>query len=52
MVTLEPGGLFVVHRGVEHRPVARRDEVKMLLVESAGTPNTGDITTAVLKVAI
>ena len=44
-VTLRPGELFVVPRGVEHRPVAR-DEVHMLLIESSGTPNTGDPATA------
>ena len=51
-VTLGPGELFVVPKGVEHRPVARRGEVKMLLMEPAGTPNTGDETTATAKVEI
>jgi mannose-6-phosphate isomerase-like protein (cupin superfamily) len=44
-VTLRPGELFVVPKGVEHRPVAK-DEVHMLLIESSGTPNTGDPVTA------
>jgi len=44
-VTLEPGEVFVVPRGVEHRPVAR-DEVHILLIEPTGTPNTGDRRTA------
>ena len=44
-VTLGPGELFVVPKGVEHRPVAR-EEVHMLLIEPAGTPNTGDARTA------
>jgi mannose-6-phosphate isomerase-like protein (cupin superfamily) len=44
-VTLHPGELFVVPKGVEHRPVAK-DEVHMLLIESSGTPNTGDPATA------
>ena len=44
-VTLQPGELFVVPKGVEHRPVAR-DEVHLLLIEPTGTPNTGDATTA------
>jgi mannose-6-phosphate isomerase-like protein (cupin superfamily) len=44
-VTLGPGELFVVPRGVEHRPVAR-EEVHMLLIEPTGTPNTGDPKTA------
>jgi mannose-6-phosphate isomerase-like protein (cupin superfamily) len=48
-VTLGPGELFVVPRGVEHRPVARQGEVRMMLIEPAGTPNTGDPATAVKK---
>ena len=44
-VRLGPGELFVVPRGVEHRPVAT-EEVHLLLIEPAGTPNTGDAPTA------
>jgi mannose-6-phosphate isomerase-like protein (cupin superfamily) len=51
VVTLGPGELYVVPRGIEHRPVAE-DEVELLLIEPVGTPNTGDETTAALKVAI
>lgn len=51
-VTLGPGELFVVPTGVEHRPVASRGEVKLLLIEPAGTPNTGDEATAAVKVEI
>jgi mannose-6-phosphate isomerase-like protein (cupin superfamily) len=51
-VTLGPGELFVVPTGVEHRPVARRGEVKLLLMEPRGTPNTGDEATATVKVEI
>jgi mannose-6-phosphate isomerase-like protein (cupin superfamily) len=40
-VELEPGELFVVPRGVEHRPRAD-DEAHVLLIEPLGTPNTGD----------
>ena len=40
-VELRAGEMFVVPRGVEHRPVAAR-ECQMLLVEPAGTVNTGD----------
>ena len=40
-VVLEPGQLFVVPRGVEHRP--RADvETHVLLIEPRGTVNTGD----------
>jgi mannose-6-phosphate isomerase-like protein (cupin superfamily) len=45
-VTLQPGELFVVPRNVEHRPVARKGEVHILLIEPTGTPNTGDAATA------
>jgi mannose-6-phosphate isomerase-like protein (cupin superfamily) len=51
-ITLGPGELFVVPRGVEHRPCARRGEVKLLLIEPKGTPNTGDEATATAKVEI
>jgi mannose-6-phosphate isomerase-like protein (cupin superfamily) len=40
-VQLRKGELFVVPRGVEHRPRAR-DEAHVLLIEPQGTPNTGD----------
>lgn len=42
---LGPGELFVVPRGVEHRPVAE-EEAHVLLIEPTGTPNTGDEATA------
>ena len=51
-VTLGPGELFVVPKGIEHRPCARRGEVKLLLMEPKGTPNTGDEATATAKVEI
>ena len=44
-VSLGPGELFVVPKGVEHRPVAA-EEVHLLLIEPTGTPNTGDARTA------
>lgn len=44
-MTLRAGELFVVPKGVEHRPVAR-EEVHLLLIEPTDTPNTGDKTTA------
>ena len=44
-VSLGPGELFIVPRGVEHRPVAM-EEVHVLLIEPRGTPNTGDPSTA------
>ena len=44
-VTLRPGQLYIVPKGVEHRPVAK-EEVHVLLIEPSGTPNTGDRATA------
>lgn len=41
-VELEEGELFVVPRGVEHRPVAE-EEVHVVLFEPASTLNTGNI---------
>jgi mannose-6-phosphate isomerase-like protein (cupin superfamily) len=51
-VTLKPGELFIVPREVEHRPVARRGEVHVLLIEPSGTPNTGDAATAAPHIEI
>lgn len=39
-VTLSAGEMFVVPKGVEHKPYAEA-EVKVLLIEPRGTPNTG-----------
>ena len=44
-VFLGPGQLYVVPRGVEHRPVAH-EETHIILIEPEGTPNTGDPKTA------
>ena len=41
-VVLNEGELFVVPKGVEHKPVAE-NECHILLVEPAGTVNTGDV---------
>ncbi len=50
-VTLNPGELAVIPRGVQHRPVAD-SEAHILLIEPRGTPNTGDAATAAPKTAI
>lgn len=44
-VTLREGEMFVVPKGVEHKPVAK-DECHILLVEPAGTVNTGNVVNA------
>jgi len=41
-VRLNSGEMFVVPKGVEHKPSAT-EECRMMLVESAGTTNTGDV---------
>lgn len=41
VVTLQPGEMIVVPRGVEHRPVAIQ-EVAIMLFEPAETVNTGN----------
>jgi mannose-6-phosphate isomerase-like protein (cupin superfamily) len=41
-VTLGPGELVVIPKGVEHRPVAQQ-EVQLLLIEPKGIKHTGDV---------
>ncbi len=43
-VTLGPGQLYVVPRGIEHCPIAEGD-VSAMLIEPAGVVNTGDADT-------
>ena len=50
-VTLGPGEIFVVPKGIEHCPMAE-EEVHMLLIEPTGTPNTGERETAAHRVII
>jgi len=40
-VLLKSGEMFVVPKGMEHKPIAE-DECKVMLVEPAGTINTGN----------
>ena len=47
-VSLGPGEMFVVPKGVEHCPVAE-EEAHILLIELTGTPNTGDPETAAAR---
>ena len=41
VVSLKPGELFVVPKGVRHKPKAD-EEAHILLIEPAGTANTGE----------
>ena len=40
-VNLETGEMFVVPKGIDHKPVAEK-ECHILMIELAGTNNTGD----------
>ena len=40
-VDLKSGEMFVVPKGVDHKPIAQK-ECKIMLIEPAGTINTGD----------
>jgi mannose-6-phosphate isomerase-like protein (cupin superfamily) len=40
-VSLGPGEMYIVKKGVEHKPYAAR-EVKMMLIEPRGVTNTGE----------
>ncbi len=51
-LTVGPGELLIVPRGIEHRPAARRGQVKLLLIDPNGTPNTGDVATATAAVEL
>lgn len=44
-VRLRAGEMFIVPRGMRHRPRAL-DETHILLIEPSGTPNSGDPATA------
>ena len=50
-VSWGPGEVFVVPKGVEHRPVAE-EEAQILLIEPQGTPNTGNVATAAARQVI
>jgi mannose-6-phosphate isomerase-like protein (cupin superfamily) len=41
ILKLHQGEMFVVPKGVEHKPVAAQ-ECQIMLIEPAGTSNTGD----------
>ena len=51
-VPLGPGDLIVVPKGTEHRPCARKGEVRLLLIDPKDMPNTGDPATATVAVEI
>ncbi len=46
-IVLKAGDLYVIPKGVEHCTSAK-EEAHLLLIEPAGTPNTGDSATAAI----
>ncbi len=50
-VVLGPSEMYVVPKGVEHCPRAD-EETHLIIIEPAGTPNTGDPETAAVKTKI
>ena len=50
--TLVAGEMIVVPAGTEHWPRARKGEVKVLIMDAEGTPNTGDAATAFTPVEV
>lgn len=44
-VSLKPGQVYIVPRGIRHRPRAE-PEAHIMLIEPTGTPNSGDPLTA------
>ncbi|QUL38186.1 cupin domain-containing protein [Erythrobacter sp. JK5] len=49
---MRAGDLIVVPKGTEHRPCARKGEVKLLVMDAEGTPNTGDAATAFTPIEV
>ena len=47
-ITLGPGEIFVVPKGIEHCPIAE-EEAHILLIEPTNTPNTGNAETAAAR---
>lgn len=52
VVVVRPGQMLLVPKGVEHRPAARNGQVKLILLDPDGTPNTGDVATATTAVEL
>ena len=50
-VRVEPGQMFVVPKGMPHRPRAD-EEATILLIEPTGTPNSGDAKTAAPRIVV
>lgn len=50
-VKLSEGDIYIVPKGVEHKPVAE-EECSILLIEPVGTVNTGEVKSELTKVNI
>jgi mannose-6-phosphate isomerase-like protein (cupin superfamily) len=44
-VTVKPGEILLVPKGVEHRPWTNDEEVKVMLIEPKSTKHTGETIT-------
>lgn len=42
-VSVKPGEILIVPKGVEHLPRTNGEEVKIMLIEPKNTKNTGDV---------
>jgi mannose-6-phosphate isomerase-like protein (cupin superfamily) len=42
-VTVKPGEILIVPKGVEHRPWTNGEEVKLMLIEPKSTKHTGEV---------
>ncbi|KAL3425640.1 hypothetical protein PVAG01_02431 [Phlyctema vagabunda] len=51
-VKLGPGDVYVVPRGVRHKPVTTGGQVQIMMIEKRGTVNTGDEEKSELTVAV
>lgn len=49
---LSPGEMIVVPAGTEHRPRAMHGEAHLFVMDTEGTPNSGDVETATPAVEI
>ncbi|PQJ20543.1 MULTISPECIES: cupin domain-containing protein [Nonlabens] len=47
-VTLKPGEMYIIPKGIEHKPIAH-EEVHVMLFEPAAIKHTGDVTHELTK---
>ena len=52
VATLKAGEMIVIPSGTEHFPRAKKGEVKVMIMDAEGTPNTGNEETAFKPVEV